>query len=162
MDPLCHCHHICASTQSVVVLYALKTFLSRPHIRGIFTRFAVCFANCIPTYLRFISVLRTSFTGLGRHHERYFRSNSRVLSTAQLHALLHFHLRPIYHLFCVVSFRNLILRRTSRLDAFSAYSFRTQLLSAALGRTTDSPLVRPSRSSRTRDSSPQISYAHAG
>ena len=96
------------------------------------------------------------------NHERYFRSNSRVLSTGQLHALLHFHLRPIYHLFCVVSFRNLILRRTSRLDAFSAYSFRTQLLSSALGRTTDSPLVRPSRSSRTRDSSSQISYAHAG
>ncbi len=56
----------------------------------------------------------------------------------------------------------LILRGASRLDAFSVYPFQTWLLGYALGRTTDAPEVRPSRSSRTKDSSSQISYARAG
>ena len=56
----------------------------------------------------------------------------------------------------------LILRGASRLDAFSVYPFQTWLLCYALGSTTDTPAVRPSRSSRTKDSSSQISYAHAG
>ena len=53
----------------------------------------------------------------------------------------------------------LILGGVSRLDAFSVYLFRTSLPSYAFGNTTGSQLVRPSRSSRTRDSSLQISYA---
>ena len=53
----------------------------------------------------------------------------------------------------------LILRGASRLDAFSVYPVRTQLLGHAFGKTTDTPEVRPSRSSRTKDSSSQISYA---
>src|SRR4029453_2931647 len=57
---------------------------------------------------------------------------------------------------------DLILERASRLDAFSASPDRTQPTSRALGRTTGTPEVRPSRSSRTRDSPPQISYAHGG
>ena len=57
---------------------------------------------------------------------------------------------------------NLILRGASRLDAFSVYPVRTWLLSYAPGGTTDSPSVRPSRSSRTKDSSSQISYARDG
>ena len=56
----------------------------------------------------------------------------------------------------------LILRGASRLDAFSVYPVPTWLLCHAVGRTTDTPAVRPSRSSRTKDSSSQISYAHAG
>ena len=56
----------------------------------------------------------------------------------------------------------LILRGASRLDAFSVYPCRTWLLCHAVGTTTDTPAVRPSRSSRTKDSSSQISYAHAG
>ena len=56
----------------------------------------------------------------------------------------------------------LILRGASRLDAFSVYPFQTWLLSHATGVTTDAPEVRPSRSSRTKDSSSQISCAHAG
>ena len=56
----------------------------------------------------------------------------------------------------------LILRGASRLDAFSVYPFQTWLLCHALGNATDAPEVRPSRSSRTKDSSSQISYAHAG
>ena len=57
---------------------------------------------------------------------------------------------------------DLILERASRLYAFSAYPFRTWPMSSAVGTTTHTPEVRPSRSSRTRDSSPQISYAHGG
>ena len=54
----------------------------------------------------------------------------------------------------------LISGRVSRLYAFSAYPIRTWLSSYALGRTTGAPEVRPSRSSRTKDSTPQISCAH--
>ena len=57
---------------------------------------------------------------------------------------------------------NLILGPASRLDAFSVYPIRTWLLCYAAGATTDTPEVRPSRSSRTKDRPPQISYAHDG
>ena len=56
----------------------------------------------------------------------------------------------------------LILRGASRLDAFSVYPFRTWLPGHGFGKPTSPPAVRPSRSSRTKDSSSQISYAHAG
>ena len=56
----------------------------------------------------------------------------------------------------------LILGGTSRLDAFSVYSFRTWLPGDAIGMTAGTPVVRPARSSRTKASSPQISYARAG
>ena len=55
----------------------------------------------------------------------------------------------------------LILERASRLYAFSGYHNRTSLPSRALGRTTGTQEVRPSRSSRTKDSPLQISYAHS-
>ena len=54
----------------------------------------------------------------------------------------------------------LILRCTSRLDAFSVYYIRTRLPGYAPGGTTDAPEVRPTRSSRTKVSSSQISNAH--
>ena len=50
----------------------------------------------------------------------------------------------------------------SRLDAFSGSPFRTSLPSDAAVATTGSRAVRPSRSSRTRDGSPQITCAHSG
>ena len=56
----------------------------------------------------------------------------------------------------------LILRGASRLDAFSVYPFPTWLPGRELGGSTGTPEVSPSRSSRTKDSSSQISYAHAG
>ncbi|MCZ1266509.1 hypothetical protein EIH79_17390 [Paenibacillus tundrae] len=51
----------------------------------------------------------------------------RPISTGQLHALLHFHPQPIYLVVFKGSYilGNLILRGASRLDAFSAYPFRT-------------------------------------
>ena len=56
----------------------------------------------------------------------------------------------------------LILRRVSRLDAFSVYLNRTPLPCYAAGATTGAQLVRSSRSSRTKDKPSQISYAHDG
>ena len=56
----------------------------------------------------------------------------------------------------------LILRGASRLDAFSVYPFQTWLPGHGFGKPTGPPAVRPSRSSRTKDSSSQISCAHAG
>ena len=92
------------------------------------------------------------------------RLSPRPISTGQLHTLLHFHLRPICHIVYVgpYFFRmgDLILGGVSRLDAFSVYHIRTRLLSYALGRTTDAPEVRSTRSSRTKVNSSQISYAH--
>ena len=93
-------------------------------------------------------------------------SRPRPISTGQRNTLLYLHLRPIYP----VVFRwpyffrmtNLILRGASCLDAFSTYPFQTWLLSYAPGGTTDAPAVCPLRSSRTRNSSSQISYAHDG
>ena len=55
---------------------------------------------------------------------------------------------------------DLILGKVSRLYAFSVYPNRTSLPSYATGMTTGSQEVRSSRSSRTKDKPPQISYAH--
>ncbi len=90
-----------------------------------------------------------------------FRISPRPISTRQLHALPRFHPEPINLVFFQGSYElgNLILRRASRLDAFSAYPSRTWLPSHAPGGTTGTPAVRPSRSSRTKDSPSQISYA---
>ena len=55
----------------------------------------------------------------------------------------------------------LILRGASHLDAFSGYPLHTWLPGIAAGATTGTPEVCPSRSSRTKDSSSQHSYAHS-
>ena len=57
---------------------------------------------------------------------------------------------------------NLVLKRASRLDAFSGYPFRTWPTSRTPGGITGTLEVRPSRSSRTRDSPSQVSYARGG
>ena len=92
-------------------------------------------------------------------------SSPRSISITQLNTLLCLHLWPIKLVVCKwpYSFEMmgyLILRCTSRLDAFSVYYIRTRLPGYALGRTTDAPEVRPTRSSRTKVSSSQISNAH--
>src|SRR5581483_34493 len=91
----------------------------------------------------------------------------RPISTGRLNTLLCVHLRPInvvvYHgPYLVDPVGNLILERASHLDAFSAYLFRRSPTSRALGRTTGTRELRPSRSSRTRDSLPQVSYGCSG
>ena len=92
-------------------------------------------------------------------------SSPRSISIVQLNTLLCLHLRPIKlvvykwpYSFKMMGY--LILRCVSRLDAFSVYHIRTRLPGYALGRTTDAPEVRPTRSSRTKVSSSQISNAH--
>ena len=50
---------------------------------------------------------------------------NRAISTGQLNGLLRFHLRPIDVVVFHGSRRDLVLRRVSRLDAFSGYPVRT-------------------------------------
>ena len=95
-----------------------------------------------------------------------FWISPRPISNSQLRTLLHFHLCPIY----LVVFKGsyffrmgyLILRGASRLDAFSVYPCQTWLPGRELSSSTGTPAVRPPRSSRTKGSSSQRSYAHAG
>ena len=107
------------------------------------TRFKLRFHSLSPSYLTKLSL--------------------RPISTCQLHVLPHFHPCPIDLVVFkgVYSFRMgyLILRGASRLDAFSVYPFRAWLPGYRLGSLTGAPAARPSRSSRTKDSSSQISYA---
>ena len=96
-----------------------------------------------------------------------FVVSPRPISTGQLHTLRCFHFRPINPVVWLGALTHdgvgdLILERASRLDAFSGYPFRTWLTSRAPGGTTGTPEVRPSRSSRTRDSLPQVSCARGG
>ena len=90
----------------------------------------------------------------------------RPISNSQLHTLLRFHLCPIYLVVFKGSYFSrmgyLILRGASRLDAFSVYPCQTWLPGNELSSSTGTPAVRPSRSSRTKDSSSQISSACAG
>ena len=90
---------------------------------------------------------------------------TRPISTGQLHASPRFHLPPISSWStrglqgpCGPGY--LVLRPASRLDAFSGYPFRTQLPGYANGMTTGTLEVRPFRSSRTMNSSSQVSCAH--
>ena len=96
-----------------------------------------------------------------------YKSSPRPISTGQLNTLPYLHFRPInvvvYHgPYLVNPVGNLILERASHLYAFSAYPFRRLLISYASGETTDTQELRPSRSSRTRDSLPQVSYGCIG
>ena len=52
-------------------------------------------------------------------------SANRAISTGQLRGLPRFHLRPIDVVVFHGSRRDLVLRRVSRLDAFSGYPVRT-------------------------------------
>ena len=110
--------------------------------------------------------LKTAHARSHFHLHLFFRSSPRPISNSQLHALLHFHLCPIYLILSKGSYffrmGYLILRGASRLDAFSVYPCPTWLPGYAPGGTAGAPAVGPSRSSRTKDSSSQISCAHAG
>ena len=97
----------------------------------------------------------------------YLRSSPRPISIGKLHASQRFHRRPIYLIvsegsYLLYAVAVFFFRGASRLDAFSVYPVRTSLPSCAFGKTTVAPEVRPSRSSRTRDSSRHDSCAHDG
>ena len=94
-------------------------------------------------------------------------SSPRPISDGPLHPLLDFHSRPIYLVvfkgtYYLISMGRLILRRASRLDAFSAYPSRAWLPGDALGSAAGTPAARPARSSRTKARSSQTSCARAG
>ena len=123
-------------------------------------------AECSTIELSRKSIPKINFTLKQPSLNQIFRSSPRPISSSQLHTLPCFHLCPIY----LVVFKGsycfrmgyLILRGASRLDAFSVYPFQTWLPGYALGSTTGTPEVRPTRSSRTKVSSSQISCARAG
>src|SRR4029453_15124851 len=82
----------------------------------------------------------------------------RPISTGRLNTSPCVHLRPINLVvyqgpYPVYPVGDLISRKASRLDAFSAYPCRRSPTSRALGRTTGTRELRPSRPSRLRASS---------
>ena len=123
----------------------------------------VLFQDC-PPFLQYVFLLASS--SLEDLPVPYTTQKPSIISTGLLKPLLTFHLRPIQQVVSLRSYtfqsRELILKQVSHLDAFSGYLFRTWLLSGAPGGTTDTPEVRPPRSSRTRGSPSQFSFAHSG
>src|SRR5688572_33256687 len=93
---------------------------------------------------------------------------SRAISTAWLNVSPRLHLPPIYVLVSYgpsegpKTLGAFILDGVSHLDAFSGYPFPTWLPGDAPGGTAGTPVVGPSRSSRTRERVPQCSNAHYG
>ncbi len=94
----------------------------------------------------------------GRAHPVW--SSVRAIRTGRLSALLRVHPRPIDVMVYHGPHGDLVLRKVSRLDAFSGYPVRTWLPGRAAGATTGAPEVRPPRSSRTRGSASQVSHTH--
>ena len=92
----------------------------------------------------------------------FIRLKIRLISIGQLKTLLLLHPQPINLLVSKMSYRILILKSVSHLDAFSGYLFQTWLPSYATGVTTGTLEVCPSRSSRTKDRSSQYSNAYSG
>ena len=140
---------------------------STPRLVISWLRHSMSFASQMPVFSRFRSGMQAFLTPRATTVARLsFWSSPHPISSSQLHTLLCFHPCPINLVVFkgVYSFRMgyLISRGASRLDAFSVYPFRTWLPGRRLGSLTGTPAVRPSRSSRTKDSSSQISYAHAG
>ena len=93
------------------------------------------------------------------------RISPRPISTCQLHSLPHLHSKPIYLVVFKGSYScdgisylegGFTLRCLQRLSRPDLATLRWDWFPAG------TPAVRPSRSSRTKDSSSQISYAHAG
>ena len=98
-------------------------------------------------------------------NSKFYGQAERAISNGQLNALLRLHTRPIKLVvyqcsYYLLRLGDLILRKVSRLYAFSVYPNRTSLPSYAPGGTTGTQEVRSPRSSRTKGKPPQISYAH--
>ena len=122
--------------------------------------------SCPLFFLQYVDLSSSIFLYPEDFPVPYTTQKPSIISTGLLKPLLTFHLRPIQQVVSLRSYtfqsRELILKRVSHLDAFSGYLFRTWLLSGAPGGTTDTPEVRPPRSSRTRGSPSQFSFAHSG
>ena len=130
------------------------------------TVFFTYLQNCTLNFFYSLSFILQEITSSYLSLTITFWLSPRPISNSQLHVLLHFHLCPIY----LVVFKGsyylrmgyLILRGASRLDAFSVYPVPAWLLCHELDSSTDTPEASPPRSSRTKGSSSQISYARAG
>ena len=124
------------------------------------------FGSCPLFFLQYVVSVKFIFLYPEDFPVPYTTQKPSIISTGLLNTLLYFHLRPIQQVVSLRSYtfqsRELILKQVSHLDAFSGYLFRTWLLSGAPGGTTDTPEVRPPRSSRTRGSPSQFSFAHSG
>ena len=153
-----------------IIINRSKHFLILYSLNPLICTVDICFIHKKTSYhlAGFHCIFKTTYmlTFPENHSSCNSWSSPHPISNSQLHVLPHFHLCPIYLVVFkgVYFFRMgyLILRGASRLDAFSVYPFRAWLLGRRLGSLTDAPAARPSRSSRTKDSSSQISYAHAG
>ena len=130
------------------------------------TVFFIYLQNCTLNFFYSLSFILQEITSSYLSLTITFWLSPRPISNSQLHVLLRFHLCPIY----LVVFKGsyylrmgyLILRGASRLDAFSVYPVPAWLLCHELDSSTDTPEASPPRSSRTKGSSSQISYARAG
>ena len=130
------------------------------------TQYGVSFASSLFLTFRYLSYLqnRTLITSYFLSLS-LFRISLRPISTYQLNTLLHLHLKPIY---LVVFKGSYLYRGISHLEGGFTLRCLQRLSLPDLATLpwswspTDTPAVRPSRSSRTKDSSSQISYAHAG
>ena len=152
MDPLCNHHRYGIYTlfpatiskiNNYIAIHTSAKFRARKNYRN----------SCVKIFVK-------SF------HLILLRSSPRPISIGQLHVTVF--TPPTYRPCCLqgvllaYAMGYLILKRVSRLDAFSVYLNRTPLLCRATGVTTDAQLVRSSRSSRTKDKPSQVSYAHDG
>ena len=94
------------------------------------------------------------------------RISLRPISTYQLNALLHLHLKPIYLVVFKGSYYLMVgishLEGGFTLRCLQRLSLPDLATQRCRWSTADTPVVRPARSSRTRASSPQISSARAG
>ena len=162
------CHqHFCRETHNPHLIYTYSKIFSLSRNLIFLQEKNSAFALLlIPVYIP--CTFKTTYSQNQHHHPNLslLWLCPRPISNSQLHVLPHFHLCPIYLVVFKGSYfrrmGDLILRGASRLDAFSVYPFPAWLLCYAFGKTTDTPAASPSRSSRTKDSSSQISYAHAG
>ena len=162
------CHqHFCRETHYPHLIYTYSKIFSLSRNLIFLQEKNSAFALLlIPVYIS--CTFKTTYSQNQHHHPNLslLWLCPRPISNSQLHVLPHFHPCPINLVVFkgVYSFRMgyLILRGASRLDAFSVYPFRAWLPGYRLCSLTGAPAARPSRSSRTKDSSSQISYAHAG
>ena len=130
----------------------------------------MCLQNFIqyPISLFFVlrkAVIRNPFVSVPLLFSAFW-SSPRPISNSQLHTLLYFHLCPIYLVLFKGSY-NLTIGKSHLEGGFTLRCLQRLSLPdlATLPcrwSATDTPVVRPSRSSRTKDSSSQISSARAG
>ena len=146
-------------SRNVLIIKYFKLQVN-PQLRGIFKKL-----TCVTLKTEHRN-LPNSLTISSNSSDKPFRTSPRSISDSPLSVLPHLHLSPIYLVvfkgsyFLTNGISHLEGGFTLRcLQRLSLPDLATLLWSWS---PTGTPAVRPSRSSRTKDSSSQISYAHAG